>query len=82
MHRRCDLKSRNIFQAVRLKKLSLFHLSKRRLSGSCSYMVLTWMISDDKGLLNRAGGGTEDPLATSRSWKEEEKVTNEMCVFK
>lgn len=69
VHRRCNLKSRNIFQAVRLKKLRLFHLSKRKLSGSCSYMVLTWMISDNKGLLNRAGEGTEDPLATKLEGK-------------
>lgn len=32
-------------------------------------MVLIWMISGDKGLLNRAVEGTEDPLAASQSWQ-------------
>lgn len=63
------------------KRKCLFHLSKR-LSGSCSYMVLTWMISDDKDPLNRAGEGTEDPLATSQSWKEKEKLKIDICIFK
>lgn len=45
-------------------------------------MVLTWMISDDKDLLKRAGEVTEDLLATSQSWKEKEKLIIDICFFK